>query len=378
MKLNLAKERFKLFLVFFTIPFSMIKFYAILPLLALPLFKKRYEKVSINEILYLLLFVVTFFGNLIYGKENNFNPDTPVRAQLIICCLIMVWLLIVHFVDLRVFKNIVLFYMLSINAMAFGLIAYTFNTLPSALFTRKFLSPFAGGEIEYIATPAFGNSSGLLLIATIGFLEKKYQYVAFTASFFLSLLLQNRTLMIVVVLASLFIFTKSKDKFLLVLLAMMFGVMLPLVIPYDLISGSFEVLLNRIQNEGLQSERWDLLLAGLTDILSLGHIYGGLDPEKHSLYTYYFHNGILDSYKNFGFVGLFFSTSIVISLTLRLISNYSPYKFLVYFVGVSIFLTSVVFEGMVFEAFTLMLLLSIMFRKQVNVRPTVYTHLLQN
>ena len=371
MKLNLAKERFKFFLVFVTLPFSMFKFYAILPLLALPFFTKRYERVSINEIFYLLFFIVTFLGNLIYGSENNFNPDSPLGAQLIICFLVMVWLFIVHFVDLRVFKDIVLCYMLSINAAAFGLVAYTFYASPLTLFSRKFLSPFAAGETEFIATPAFGNSSGLLLIATIGFLEKKYQYFAFAASFILSLLLQNRTLMVVAVLASFFIFSKSKDQFFLVLLAVMFGVMVPLVIPYDLVSGSYEVLLERFQKEGLQSERWDLIVVGVADILSLGHIYGGLDPEKHSAYTYYFHNGILDSYKNFGLGGLFFSTSILMSLTLRLISNFSPYKVLVFFVGVSLFLTSVVFEGMIFEAFTLMLLLSIMFRKQVNVRPSV-------
>jgi hypothetical protein len=341
---------------------SIIKFYSIL-VLFVTLIRHRLHAVTINEVAYIGLWLILFYVNLILGREFNFNDGAGLYSKVVILGVVFFWLLIIHLSELKVFKNIILAYMLSINAYTFYLTFYTFFNDPLLFANRKFTSPFVEG---IVATPAYGNSSSLLMVAAICFLEKKYQYIAFYSTLSLSLLLQNRTMMIITLFSYLFIFNNIRSRLYSFFVFIMIIIAASKFMSVEMVDSTLEVLLRRLENEGFSSERWDLALVAINDIFSVGHPYGGLDPSANSNYSYYFHNAIFDSYKNYGYLGLLFSSLIVLILLYQLIKlKFNKYYLLIFVSGVSVYLTSVVFEGAVFEVLVLQLVLSILFRKSI-------------
>ena len=200
-------------LAFFAVPFSLIKSWALLPLVLIRFGSRRLESVSWVEFVYLFLVGICFLGNLVVGRENNYNSDAPFSAQIITCGLVFLWLFIVHSSNAKNLAALILFYMISVNLATFFLIGFTFVTDPAVLFSRRFLSPIGDLESGFIATPGFGNSSGILLIASIGFLQKRYQYFALLSAVVISLMLQNRTLMVICFLAAGFVLESNKERF---------------------------------------------------------------------------------------------------------------------------------------------------------------------
>lgn len=348
------------------IPLSLVKSWALLPLLLSKFGSQRAEPVRWPEVIYVSLVCICFIGNLIFGRQNNFNADVPMSAQFITCALMFFWLLVVHSLNTKNLAAVILFYLIAVNISTLFLIGYTFATDPIVLFSRRFLSPLSGAEEELIATPSFGNSSGIMLVASIGFLRKRYQCFGLFAAVFVSLMLQNRTLMVISVCAAAFILTSSRERIGAVVVVIVSATLALIMLPDALLLGTLEVLQARLSEEGVSSDRWVLVPVVVHDILSAGNHFGGLDPNEFAYYTYYFHNGVLDSYKTFGLVGLVCASGIIVYVTYALIRSFSAYKFLVWFVGVGVFLTAVVFEGTKFEAYTLFLLLSLLFRRRVS------------
>ena len=172
--------------------------------------------------------------------------------------------------------------------------------------------------------------------------------------------------MIITLFSYLFIFNNIRSRLYSFFVFIMIIIAASKFMSVEMVDSTLEVLLRRLENEGFSSERWDLALVAINDIFSVGHPYGGLDPSANSNYSYYFHNAIFDSYKNYGYLGLLFSSLIVLILLYQLIKlKFNKYYLLIFVSGVSVYLTSVVFEGAVFEVLVLQLVLSILFRKSI-------------
>lgn len=356
-------ELIRNFITFFFLPVTLIKAWAVIPIFATSIIKSRTDRITPNEIAYIASVAFCFFGNLILGREHNYNSDTPAFNNVVITVLIYCWLFLIHRLSYDRLGVLVLTFFYAVSVGALFLVIFTFLSDPIVLFSRKFLSPFDGDGQDYIATPGYGNSSGLLLLASFPFLGARGRFVALLISVIVSILLQNRTLMIICFAASLFLLRRLEDYFALLIAIVSMGLIAFFMLPTDLVLGSFDVLVQRLSQEGASSERWTLIPIALADVVSFGHPFGGLDPDEIGHYTYYFHNGVLDSYKNFGMLGFMTSIFILFCLLYRLVRGFSHYKFLLFFGGVSVFMTAVIFEGTVFEAYALLLFFAIFFRK---------------
>ena len=99
--------------------------------------------------------------------------------------------------------------MISVNLATFFLIGFTLLLIRQCFFSA--FSPI-GDLGGFIATPGFGNSSGILLIASIGFLQKDINILLCFLRL-LSLNVTNRTLMVICFLAAGFVLESNKERF---------------------------------------------------------------------------------------------------------------------------------------------------------------------
>lgn len=103
---------------------------------------------------------------------------------------------------------------------------------------------------------------------------------------------------------------------------------------------------------------------GLDSISKGFYSEGGLNP-LHYGFSRWFHNGILDSYKNAGYLGLSTAIFFVVFLFLKQILNFKYKEGWIFLIlGLLIYCTSVIYEGYYMEMFSLILILSLLFRER--------------
>ena len=325
---------------------------------------KKIRKISINEFLYLFFFLLVVYLNLIVGFKYIFDPNKTLFGSYLYFLEISIWIYIIHFLNEKVFQSLVVSFLISLLFFIFLSITWTLLSNPRLFFVRALLIPFSKNSIN---TTGLLNMLGIISIVASIFLTQKKTFALFVGSLILALLLQNRTLMLILsIYSTYYLISIKRTKLLLKMVVTLFGILLIIYLlsPTDFIHQTIEATFIRFGDEGLSSGRWDMLSLGSDLILKGEYITGGANPVGYG-FSKWFHNGFLDSYKNAGLIGLITSVLLFIIIIIKQISNYkNTYGWIFLGLGLGVYFTSMVYEGFVLELMAISLLLSLIYRSE--------------
>lgn len=303
-------------------------------------------KIPLSSLYVLMMLSGLFFCYEVIGSDYSFGPNKGLMY--ITAVVYMVILLVITAFLAFCPKTISNVFLISIQLFIFFWSMNNFLFHPDVTLARQFMFYSLGSGHVMINSPGIINLSLISILAYALQSNKPFMVViGFLACGMSSILLMNRTGIIGNFIALVFYIILSGGfrwhKVLSVVL--LCTIFIYCLAQLDSFSTVWELSLNRISDEGLESNRWGHFEAAFSYIINGDNILGGAHPDTQFEVTYWFHNLAFDSYSRAGIFGLIMSVMSVISI-LFIAYLKSKYAIMAVLLMMVTWLTGVPFSGL--------------------------------